>query len=112
VTVIIKGAHIIDSGQDKPKSNLHFYPHISGILFFMFYIFPLSFINFIKSNAFGFPKPHSPVEDNECSMMKMLINCKKCIYLFNINIKDSSLKFVEIFQFCSNDTDFFTIWFV
>jgi len=29
MTMIMKGAHIIDSDEDGPKSSLHFYPHIS-----------------------------------------------------------------------------------
>jgi len=57
MTMIMKGAHIIGSDEDK---SAFFLPYFGKFLL-MFYIFPLFFINFVKSNAFGFPKLHSPV---------------------------------------------------
>ena len=43
-----------------------------------------------KINAYGFTKPRIPVYYDDCSSMKTANKFKKYIYLFIINIKDSS----------------------
>ena len=69
MTTIIKDSHIVDSDQDRPKSSLHFYPTFLKIKL-MFYILSLFVTYFVKSNAFGFPKPKRTLISSRFDLLK------------------------------------------